>query len=105
MASGPGLFFSYSGPAEELGKKLASERLLRELVTIIKARMDLRDAMLLAVLDTLEASLMMAEEYRAIAVIRGEEIDRLRQEKLIDRITMMIPIIGLAAGIFLVGMR
>lgn len=105
MKPGPGIFFAYDGPAQELAKRIASEKLLREMAQIIKTRMDLRDQMLLAVLDALEMSLFMAEEYRQIAVIRGDEVDRLRHEKLIDRLTMMIPIIGLAAGVFFLGIK
>ena len=105
LKEGGGLYFAYDGPAQDLMKKLASERVLRELLQVIRSRVEMRDLTLAAVLDALETSLAMAEEYRAIAVFRGDEIERLRQEKLIDRITMMIPIIGLAAGIFMLGLR
>ena len=105
MGKGGGLFFAFDGSAQDLSRKLASERLLREMVTILKTRMELRDQTMLALLDALEVSLAMADEYRTIAAFRGEEIDRMRYEKLIDRITMLIPIIGLATGIFFVGMR
>lgn len=103
FTGGPGLFFAFEGSAQDLARKLESERLLRELVTVIRARMDLRDVMVMALLDTLDTALMMAEEYRTIAVVRGSEIERMRQEKILDRITLLIPIIGLAAGMFMLG--
>lgn len=105
MGKGGGLFFAFDGSAQDLSRKLASERLLWEMVEVLRTRMDLRDQTMLALLDALETSLFMAEEYRAIAAIRGEEVDRMRHEKLMDRLVMLIPIIGLAAGVFFLGIK
>lgn len=99
MGDGRGLFFAYEGgSAETLSKLLASERLLRELVQVLRARVDVRDRMLLAQLDLLDTTLAMADEYRMIAVIRGDEITRLQRDRVIDRLTLMVPIFGAVAG-------
>jgi hypothetical protein len=50
----------------------------------------------MTVLDTMA---LMAEEYRTIAVVRGDEIARLQRDRIIDRFTLLIPVFGIGAGI------
>lgn len=105
MGQGTGLFFAYDGPAEDLRKLLASERILRELVVVLRERMQVRDQLLVGTVGALEAMTAIADEHRVIAVIRGEEITRLQRDRIIDRFTLMIPVFGLAAGIVYVLVR
>ena len=50
-------------------------------------------------LELLETLAVIAEDYRGIALVLGEEITRLQRDRIIDRFTLAIPVFGLAAGI------
>lgn len=99
MGKGAGLFFAYDVSGEALRQALASERILRSLVPTLQERLEVRDRMLLTLLDMLDASAAMAGEYRLIAVVRGEEITRLQRDRVIDRITLFVPLAAIGAGI------
>lgn len=96
-AGGKGLFFVYEGSAEELRQHLAAERVLRELIPVLQSRLDTRDRALRGMMDLLDTMVLMAEEYRAIAELRGEEITRLQRDRIVDRM-LLIPIVGLGLG-------
>jgi hypothetical protein len=99
MGAGQGLFFAFDGSAKSLAEHLAAERILRQLVPVLEARIHERDVMLGATMTVLDTMALMAEEYRTIAVVRGDEIARLQRDRIIDRFTLLIPVFGIGAGI------
>ena len=99
MGKGQGLFFAFDGSAKSLAEHLAAERILRQLVPVLEARIMERDVMLGATMTVLDTLALMAEEYRTIAVVRGDEIARLQRDRIIDRFTLLIPVFGIGAGI------
>lgn len=99
MGKGQGLFFAFDGSAQALTAHLAAERILRQLVPVLEARILERDVMLGATMTVLDTLALMAEEYRTIAVVRGDEIARLQRDRIIDRFTLLIPVFGIGAGI------
>jgi len=104
-AGGTGLFFAYDGAAEELRQRLATERLLRELIPVLQSRIEVRDRALQSLMDLLDTMVLMAEEYRTLAEIRGVEITRLKRDQILDRITLLVPLVGGIIGAMYIGGR
>lgn len=99
MGKGQGLFFAFEGSAQALAGHLAAERILRQLVPVLEGRIQERDLALAATMTVLDTMVLMAEEYRTIASVRGEEITRLQRDRIIDRATLLIPVFGIGAGV------
>jgi hypothetical protein len=99
MGKGEGLFFAFDVSAQALAQHLAAERILRQLVPVLEAQVQERDVMLGATMSVLDTLALMAEEYRTIAVVRGDEIARLQRDRIIDRFTLLVPVFGIGVGI------
>ena len=99
MGGGAGLFFAYDGAGKGLAERLAEGRALRKLAPVLEERIEARNRALLASVEMLEIMALTADEYRTIAVVRGEEIERLQRDRIVDRITLFVPLAAIGAGL------